>query len=69
LRITSADIAERLAKILRDRSIHVAAIDDVIEEHVDKPVGDNIKAAGGGAMIFEATMSILQDQLKITGQE
>jgi hypothetical protein len=51
--------SEQFARLLRNRAAHVRAIDAVLDEQVEEPAAANLRAAGGGATIFDAAMELL----------
>lgn len=59
--------AERLSTLLRERGSHVRGIDAIIADQVEEAAATNLKAAGGGAMLFDAVIALLTDRLKIAG--
>jgi hypothetical protein len=68
LRIDPESVADRYGQLLLNRSVHVRALDEIIDGQIDAPTADNLKAAGGGGMVFDDVMSLLKDRLKIVGE-
>lgn len=58
-------IGEMMNKLKANRNQHVRTIDRIIGEQMDDAVAANIKSAGGGTMIFNTVLDILQDKLGI----
>ena len=58
-------IGELVNKLKGNRNQHVRAIDLIIDEQLDDAVAENIKSAGGGAMIFNTVLGILPAKLGI----
>lgn len=65
LQISPAAVVERSARLLTNRVMHARAIDEIIEEQVDAAVAANLRASGGGSMIFDAVVNLLTDKLEI----
>lgn len=64
LQITPRSVADRYHSLLRNGSVHIRAIDELIENQVELIPADHLKTAGGGGLIFEAVMTLLKDRLK-----
>ena len=56
-------IGEMVNKLKVNRNQHVRTLDRIIGEQLDETQAANIKSAGGGAMIFNTVLGILQDKL------
>jgi len=60
-------LGELMNNLAANRNQHVRALDRIIGEQLDDTQAANIKLAGGGTMIFNVVMGILQDKLGIKG--
>ena len=58
-------VQARLRAIMESRAYHIRAIEDVIEQQLDKTVAVNLKLAGGGAMILDSACKTLVDRLSL----
>lgn len=65
LQFSPAAVSDRCVRLLTNRVVHVRAIDEIIDDQVDVAVAANLKAAGGGNMIFDAVVALLADKLEI----
>jgi predicted nucleotidyltransferase component of viral defense system len=65
LQISPAAVVERSARLLKNRVVYTRAIDAIIDDQVDAAVAANLRASGGGAMIFDAVVNLLVDKLGI----
>ena len=65
LQISPAAVVERSARLLTNRVVHARAIDEIIDDQVDAAVAANLRASGGGIMIFDAVVNLLADKLGI----
>ena len=63
LSLPPAEAIERLNKLANSRTIHVRGIERLLDEQVNAAVVVNLRAAGGGAMIWDSFMSLLQGVL------
>jgi hypothetical protein len=68
LSIAPAALARRWAEIRKGRDFHAEAVDRIIDDQLDESAGNHLKSAGGGTMIVDAVVGILQDRLKIRGE-
>jgi len=68
LHIRAASVADRCARLRANRAVHARAIAEIIEDQIDAAVAANLKASGGGGMIFDAVMAVLRDRLGIEGE-
>ncbi len=59
-------MVERSARLLTNRVVHARAIDEIIDDQVDAAVAANLRASGGGIMIFDAVVNLLADKLEIS---
>jgi hypothetical protein len=59
--------AERFRALRRGRNQHVRAINAIIADQVEDAAAANLKAAGGGGMLFDAVVALLADRLKLPG--
>ena len=67
LGISSTAIADRFTGLLLNRAVHIRALDEIIENQVEAAVVANLKASGGGGMVFDAVVAMLKDKLTIAG--
>jgi hypothetical protein len=65
LPISPSVLADRCARLRVNRVVHVRAIARIIDDQVDAAVAANLKAAGGGNMIFDAVVALLTSKLAI----
>jgi len=65
LQISPAAVSDQCGRLLTNRVVHARAIDEIIDDQVDVAVADNLKAAGGGNMIFDTVVNLLADKLEI----
>jgi hypothetical protein len=65
LQISSAAVSDRCGRLLKNRAVHVRAINAIIDDQVDAAVAATLKAAGGGNMIFDTVVTLLGDKLEI----
>lgn len=65
LHINPESVRDRFARLSTNRAVHARAIDAIIDEQIDAAVAANLKAAGGGGMIFDIVIAILHDKLKL----
>jgi len=56
-------VAARLRALEVNRTVHIRGIEHLLDEQVEPTVTANLRAAGGGAMIWEAVMSLLDEVL------
>jgi hypothetical protein len=56
-----AEAAERLEKLQANRVVHVREMDRLLAEQVSPTVAANLRAAGGGVMIWDSVMRLLGD--------
>lgn len=68
LHITPESVADRYARLRANRVIHMRAIDAIIKDQIDAAVAANLKASGGGGMVFDAVVAMLKDRLRIVGE-
>lgn len=68
LRLSPAEASERLHKLARQRPVHELGIERLLDEQVNPAVTANLRAAGGGAMIWDAVMSRLDEVLAKAGE-
>ena len=61
-------MTEKYGKILADRDYHAKKLDALLREQVDASASANLRAAGGGAAIFDGVMEILQRLMPFTGR-
>jgi hypothetical protein len=61
--IQPAKAIECLDSLVKQRTVHVRAIERLLNEQVEPTVTANLRAAGGGAMIWDSVMSLLDDVL------
>jgi hypothetical protein len=66
--ILPASVTERYARLLKNRAVHVRAIDQIIEDQIDAAVAANLKTSGGGAMVFGAVAALLLEKLKLVDE-
>ncbi|NQT92184.1 MAG: hypothetical protein HQ559_05435 [Lentisphaerae bacterium] len=64
LKIEDAAVERTVSGLVRNRVVHVRAIDRVIEEQLDEAVAANIMAAGGGAKVFDVALEEVAQQLR-----
>jgi Nucleotidyl transferase AbiEii toxin, Type IV TA system len=57
---SSSDALERLDRLRANRLVHVRAIDRLLDDQVDAAVAASLRAAGGGAMIWDTVLRLLQ---------
>ena len=57
---SSSDALERLDRLQANRLVHVRAIDRLLDDQVDSAVAASLRAAGGGAMIWDTVLRLLQ---------
>ena len=65
LHVSPSSVTDRFASLLANRVVHVRAIDEIIEDQIDAAVAANLKAAGGGGMVFDTVAALLRDRLRI----
>jgi hypothetical protein len=63
LALPPAEAIERVHKLASRRTVHVRGIEQLLDEQVNAAVAVNLRAAGGGAMIWDSVMSLLQKVL------
>jgi len=68
LHISSESTARQYRELLANRLIHARRIDEIIEDQIDSAVAANLKASGGGTMVFDTVVAILNDKLKIANE-
>jgi hypothetical protein len=68
LRISPKSVADRYSRLLTNRAVHARAVDEIIDGQIDSAVAANLKASGGGDMVFDAVVAVLKDKLMITGE-
>jgi len=66
LALRPTEAVERLRKLVSNRAVHVQGIELLLDEQVQPAVADNLRAAGGAEMIWEAVMQLLNDILAKT---
>ena len=54
---------EKLNKLANSRTVHVRGIERLLDEQVNAAVAVNLRAGGGGAMIWDSVMSLLHEVL------
>jgi hypothetical protein len=59
LKMDPAFVERALARLHKNRVLHVRAVDRVIEEQVDETVAANLKEAGGGGMVVDTVFSLV----------
>jgi hypothetical protein len=64
---TPAAKLERLGRLIENRTTHVRTIDAIIERQIDPATAANLNAAGGGAIVFDSVVAILQGRLGLAG--
>jgi len=65
MKISAASVADRYERLLRNRAVHVRALNEIISNQVDAAVAANLKTAGGGALILDTVVTLLADKLGI----
>jgi hypothetical protein len=63
LPLPPAEALERLNRLANNRNVHVRGIERLLDEQVNPAVTVNLRAGGGGAMIWDSVMSLLYDIL------
>ncbi len=61
--LSPAEAAQRLDKLQVSRVVQVRVIERILNEQVDSPVAQNLRAAGGAAMIWDVAMRVVRDVL------
>lgn len=56
-----AEAIERLNKLANNRTVHVRGIERLLDEQVEPAVTGNLRAAGGGEMIWDSVMHLLNE--------
>ena len=69
LSVSPQNAAKGLRRIEAQRIVHVREIERILEDQVDPPAADNLRDAGGGAMIWEAVMHRLEEVLGVEERE
>jgi hypothetical protein len=64
LGIGPQSVATRIHKLVENREPHVRALGALIKDQIDTAAAANLEAAGGGGMIFDAVVALLNGQLK-----
>ncbi len=57
--ISPERLRDRFEKIEDNRDVHLKSLDKIIEEQVDYPAAENLRAAGGAPIIFDNVIAIL----------
>ncbi len=65
LGIATESVAARLESLIRNRTAHTRAIDEIINEQIEEAAADNLKIAGGGGMIFDEVIVLLRNRLDL----
>jgi predicted nucleotidyltransferase component of viral defense system len=65
LHVSPESVADRCARLLTNRAVHVRTINEIIEDQIDAAVAANLKASGGGGMVFDAVIAMLKETLRI----
>jgi hypothetical protein len=60
LSLAPPTVAESLARIRENLDVHARAVDRVLAEQMDRPQSENLRAAGGGAMICDVALRLLE---------
>ncbi|MHB9046250.1 MAG: nucleotidyl transferase AbiEii/AbiGii toxin family protein [Pirellulales bacterium] len=63
-----SEAIERLASLTKNRTIHVRAVERLLDEQVDSAVTVNLRAAGGAEMIWDSVMRLLHDLFAQAGE-
>jgi len=63
LSLPPAKAIERLNKLESGRTVHVRGIERLLDEQVNPAVAENLRAAGGAAMVWDSVMSRLHEVL------
>lgn len=64
LKLPDASIEGTMSSLLRNRVLHIRAIEQVLEEQVDEAVAATLREAGGGSTMFDTVYDILGAQLR-----
>lgn len=67
LALATVRAIQTLDKLARNRTIHVRGIERLLDEQVNPAVTANLRAAGGGAMIWDSVVSLLRGLLAKAG--
>lgn len=59
-----AEAFETLDRLAKNRTVHVRAIERLLDEQVNPAVTANLRAAGGAAMVWDSVMRLLHDTLE-----
>ena len=68
LHISPESVSGRYSRLLAKRAVHVRAVEEIIANQIDAAVAANLKASGGGEMIFDTVVAMLRDKLRIVGK-
>lgn len=68
LGLSPAEAIERLNELARQRPVHERGIERLLDEQMNPAVTANLRAAGGGPMIWDAVMSRLHEVLAKAGE-
>ena len=63
LSLSSADVVKRLNRLRESESVHVRELGRILDAQVDAPAAANLRAAGGGAIIWHQVMHPLMERL------
>jgi hypothetical protein len=69
LGITPQSVTARMDKLVKNREPHIRALNVLIEDQIDAAAAANLKAAGGGGMIFDAVVALLNGPLNTVRRE
>lgn len=61
--LSPAEADQRLDKLQVNRVVQVRAIQRILDEQIDPPVAQNLRAAGGAAMIWDVALRVVRDVL------
>jgi hypothetical protein len=61
LALPPAEAIDRLNRLANNRSVHIRGIERLLDEQVKLAVTDNLRAAGGAAMIWDCVMCLLYE--------
>ncbi len=63
LAVSSNKVTKRLLSLREDKAVRARGVDRIIRDQVDRPAAANLKAAGGGKVICQSVLEVLDNLL------
>lgn len=63
--LDAATVSRRMHELINQRDTHIKAIQRIIDEQLERVQAETIAAGGGAAIVFDRTLKVLTEKLKL----